>query len=63
MKYLQLKTNHAKDYPYCYVNFEERQISNSILISSTEINIVKIIPLEYKQAFLQYTSYGRNRLK
>jgi hypothetical protein len=36
-----IKNKPAKDLSYWYVNFEERKISNSILISSTEINIVK----------------------
>jgi hypothetical protein len=61
--WVQLKNKPAKDLSYWYVNFEERQISNSsILISSMEINIVKV-PLECKQEFCNIQSDGKSKLK
>lgn len=41
MAYLQLKQTMQKNYPDWYDNFEEWQISSSILMSSRETNIVK----------------------
>ena len=41
MAYLQLNQTIQKNYPDWYDNFEERQISSSILMTLRETNIVK----------------------
>jgi hypothetical protein len=51
MAYLQLKQTMQKNCPDWYDNFDEWQISSSILMSSREINIVKYT-LEYNNSLL-----------